>query len=272
MALTFETFNVDNIVFQPIRVNKKFQFSRIPIQYRYDTGKCDKLSIETPELFSWGVQENSNPSKKDEKQVDSYTMSFVMYNQKDGPTEQEEKAIRLFETVLEAIKTYLKTPEVKHELGKSTNRVYDAFVDSLDLFYRKKDKTKGGLVEGAPPTMYPKLLTKYDETRPADKAPEIITGFYDPEDNPLDPLSLVGSRCKAMGDIVIDNIYIGSNISVQCKLHDVIVIEKMASPRRLFRQRADKPAKQTKSMFDSDDEDEAGCSSTEPQKVLVRRR
>lgn len=268
MALTHENFNVDNIIFQEVKTNNDFKFQRIGIHYKYEDGNVDKLSIKTPELFSWGVQENKN---KEKGTVDSFTFSLVMFNQNSGATEEELETIKMFEQILEAIKGHLLKEATKEELNKWDS---DHIIHAMDIFWRKKDK--GKMVEGAPPTMYPKLLTKFDKTRPAGQAPEISTGFYNVEDQPLDPINdgLVGSRCKAFADVVVDNIYIGGGrFSVQLKLNDVIIVEQFKKARRLHASTiVAKPTPQRAQMFDSDDEEPKAEASAGPERIMVKRK
>ena len=61
--ITHETFNIDNLFFEdPKQYNMKggINFSRIYPKYIYPNGQVDKVYIQTPELFSWGVQENTS--------------------------------------------------------------------------------------------------------------------------------------------------------------------------------------------------------------------
>ena len=70
--ITHETFNIENLFFEePKQYNMKggINFSRIyPI---YPNGQVDKVYIQTPELFSWGVQENKSLDN-----VANYTFSL----------------------------------------------------------------------------------------------------------------------------------------------------------------------------------------------------
>ena len=234
MALTWKTFDPKNIVFEKVKVydNGDIKFQRIFIKYRYPRGGTDKLSIQTPELFSWGVQENTMPMAANTtataKPVDSYTMSFVMHDQNDEPTEDEKQTIAMFNTILNQCKLHLKKVSTKQELKKYQ---MDPFVDVMDIFYRKKDE--GVVVAGLAPVLYCKLLTQFEKNRDPSRLPTITTGFFDRNDDPIDPLTLQGKRCKVIGDIVIDNIYVGAKPSIQVRLNDVIVTEQFARKRRL---------------------------------------
>jgi len=152
-----------------------------------------------------------------------------MYDKMVGQTEAEAKTIEIFESCLKLIKTHLKKPDVKDALNKYE---MDADVDQMDIFYRKKDK--GVVLPDIPPTLYPRLFTSYEKSRNPDVPPKIVTGFFDSNNEPIDPESLINGRCKVVCDIGIDNIYIGAKPSIQVKVNDVIVVDRFARQRRLF--------------------------------------
>ena len=268
--ITYETFNIDNLFFEePKQFTMKndkssgsgLKFSRVYPKYRYPNGQVDKIYIQTPELFSWGVQENMSMENPD--QIASYTFSFVMFDQNRGPTEEEQKTIKIFEDILDAIKKYLKKQETKESLGQFE---LDPLVDMMELFYRKKDK--GVIVEGLPPTLYPKLQTKFEKVK-GNNPPEIITDFRNMEDDPVNPKEQMGVRCKAVGNTLIDNIFIGSKKkpSIQLKLDEVVITEqfKKVSRLRLPQKVKQNGAATMQQMMMSDDEDDGNTKSSSPK-------
>jgi hypothetical protein len=82
-----------------------------------------------------------------------------------------------------------------------------------------------------------RVLFAFEKSRSPNDPPRIVTGFFDSEDEPIDPTKLINSRCKVVCDIGIDNIYIGAKPSIQVKVNDVIVLDRFARQRRLFGQR-----------------------------------
>ena len=117
------------------------------------------------------------------------------------------------------------------ELGKRTS---DAAIEEMKLYKMKCDR--GVPVEEDSPTLYPKLLTKYDKNKSRTTPPEITTGFYDKQSVVLNPIKdkLIGCRCSAMGDIVIDNIYIGGGrFSVQVKINDAIIVDRFIKTKKI---------------------------------------
>jgi len=229
MAITWKTFDINNVIFENAKTMATaadVKFQRIFLKYKYDDGTIGKISIRTPALFSYGIQENRSSQTG---LLDSYTLPLSMYDRMAGGTYNESKTIQLFESCLKLIKTHLKKSDVKEALNKYE---MDAVVDQMDIFYRKKDK--GIVLPDTPPTMYPRLLTSFQKSRNPNIPPKIITGFFDSDDEPIDPMTLVNERCRVVCDIGIDNIYIGAKPSIQVKVNDVLVIDRFARQRRLF--------------------------------------
>ena len=221
--ITHETFNIDNLFFEKPKQGTVLgkggiKFSKIYPKYRYPNGQIDKVYIQTPELFSWGIQENKNQDN-----ITNYTFSFVMYDRSEEASKEQQNTIDIFEQILEKIKTHLKKAETKVALNQFQ---LDAHVDMMDIFYRKKDK--GQLVSGVPPTLYPKLQTKFGNL-------EITTEFRDINDESINSYDLLGVRCLAAGNIVIDNIFITSEKKplIQLKLEEAIITHQFKKVSRL---------------------------------------
>ena len=222
--ITHETFNIDNLFFEKPKqctMKSNIKFSRIYPKYRYPNGKIDKVYIQTPELFSWGIQENKN-----QEDVSNYTFSFVMYDRIEEASKEQQNTIDIFEQILEKIKTHLKKAETKEDLNQFQ---LDSHVDMMDIFYRKNDK--GQLVSGASPILYPKLQTKFGKNR----CIEITTDFRSINDEVINPYDILGVRCMAAGNIVLDNIFIVSEKKpiIQLKLDEVIITDQFKRMSRL---------------------------------------
>ena len=222
--ITHETFNIDNLFFEKPKqctMKSNIKFSRIYPKYRYPNGKIDKVYIQTPELFSWGIHENKN-----QEDVSNYTFSFVMHDRNEEVSKEQQNTIDIFEQILERIKIHLKKAETKEDLNQFQ---LDSHVDMMDIFYRKKDK--GQLVSGASPILYPKLQTKFGKNR----CIEITTDFRSINDEVINPYDILGVRCMAAGNIVLDNIFIVSEKKpiIQLKLDEVIITDQFKRMSRL---------------------------------------
>lgn len=237
------------------------------MKYDYEDGKLpSKISIRTPQLFSWGIQENGKNTKlpiSETNPVENYTMSFVMFNKEriGGPSEDESKTIDMFEAILTKCQNHLKHPSTKAVMGKYN---MDPLVDMMSIFYRKHDK--GQPICGYAPTLYPKLYTKFQKTRIPGSKPEILTGFYTKANSPIDPTTLVGVKCNVIGEIIIDNIYIGSSPYMQVKLNDAIVVDQFSKQRRLFMTDDDDDTEKPKSVFSG-----LTTMQRQPETIVVTR-
>ena len=228
--VSYKEFDINNVIFDPVRkiVKDAINFQRINIKYVNKDGKADKLSVQTPELFCWGIQEAHAMGKSADLPPDNYKLPLVLYDARDNKTGTEEEIgfMDMLDQIMKKIKAHLNQPETMKELGK-----YDLgpFVDRMTIYYRKKEK--GVVVPGYAPTIYGKLYTLPQKDG---KAPIINSGFYDSDDNQLDPSTLIGARCRCICDMIIDNIYIGKEPSVQIKINDCIVMSRVTKTRRLF--------------------------------------
>lgn len=256
MAISIESFNIDNLIFEDVKKcnTGDVAYARIPIKYRSENDKYIDLCIATPELMTYGVQENRQKSADGktnnvDKPVESYSLPLVM---------SDEQTTKIFEQILEKCKEYLKQKSTQKALNK-----FNMAPDVMDIFYRKRDE--GDLVQGAAPTMYPKLFTAYGKKD--NNCPKITTEFYDIDDNVIDPTTLVGVRAKVIVAITVRDIYVGVKPSIQLKVNDAIVVEKMDKRRRLL---ASIPKKPVESIFKRDTDDDS--SEEEEMSKILRKK
>lgn len=233
-------FNADNIVFDEPKqyTGGDHVYHRIQIKYR-NGDSLSELCLATPELVTYGVQENKQKDKQKTDAVVSYSYSLPLIID-DDLTEQ------VFEQILDKCKQHLGEKTTKAQLKK-----WQLPHEKMDIFWRKRDESDGEPMKGVPPTMYPKVYTAFTKVGP----PKITTEFYeiDPktgEDVLIeDPLAI--GKAKVEAAIVVRDIYVGAKPSIQLKVNDVTVIERMNARRR----RLLPPRKQdiVTSVFDEDD-------------------
>jgi len=151
-----------------------------------------------------------------------------MFDSNIGATKEEEKNIKIFETILKCCKNHLLKDETKTLLDCYD---LDHLVNTMDIFYRKKDK--GVIIPGVAPVLYPKLRTGFRKSVP------ITTGIFDKYDAKIDPQLLFNQRCKVICDLIIEEIFKGVKPSLQFRLDTIIVVEICKIPRRLFLENSD---------------------------------
>jgi len=74
----------------------------------------------------------------------------------------------------------------------------DPDVDRMNVYFIQKDE--GIPVPNAPPTLYPKLLTEFKNVRDPNVPPVITTVFFDSKNMPIDPMCMIGTRCRVSCD------------------------------------------------------------------------
>ena len=89
---SYEHLTQDNIIFNEAREFKvkdsKIKYKRIPIEIKYPNGKKGALVIETPLLFSFGVNEKKN---QETNKLVGYSMPVCLWA-KDSEPNTKEKA------------------------------------------------------------------------------------------------------------------------------------------------------------------------------------
>jgi len=228
-------------------------YSRINISTKYDDGKVGDLILGTERLFSFGVSENLSP---DTGKVNGWTMPLCLWN-KAGATKSEKAWVDSFNAIVErAIDHILDHKEEldKFDLERSDLKKFNP------LYWKKERKMVDGkqqqvVVEGTGPTLYSKLI--YSKTNST-----FVTKFYDADNQPLDPLDMLGKYSYATGAVKIESIFIGNKISLQVKLYEAVVEPISTGTTRLLRPVAKPLVTQTRvgataaSVMDDDDSDD----------------
>lgn len=220
----YDDFDVDKIIFEQA---KQFsgpngsKFNRIFIRYKYDDNNVDGLVLQTPILFTWGINMGKQFSDSD---FGTPQLSLVTYNAAVGPTNQEQQFLNICTAILNAAKDHLRQEQTKEELDKWD---MESDVNSMKLFYIKTEKGKP--VKGYPPTLYSKLYFQ----KPKGGEPIITTRISDAktgEDLPQSPL-LGFSNIYAT--LIFTNIFIGAKPSMQTRIGEIMVVEKKERKRYL---------------------------------------
>lgn len=200
-------------------------FSRINISTRNADGSTGELIIPTGRLFSFGVSENTSP---DTGKVNGWTMPLCLWG-RDGPTPDEKAWTNTFDKIVEKCIDHLidnKEELDKFDLERGDLKKFNP------LYWRREKKVVDGktqlvIAEGTGPTLYSKLI--YGK-----KNEKFVTKFFDVDDQPIDPLDMLGKYCYANAAIKIESIFIGNKISLQVKLYEVVVEPVQSGMKRLL--------------------------------------
>lgn len=257
-------YNTDRLIFSESQngsiPNTPIQYKRILIKTKNNDGTIGDLIIPTTRLFSFGVSENISP---DTQKVNGYVLPLCLWS-RDGCSSEEKEWTDTFNKIVEKCKLHLVN--TREEIER-----WDLELNDLKKFnplYWKKEK--GVVVKGTGPVLYSKLIV----SRKIEKYNGIITMFYDKNDNPIDPLSLIGKRCYITGAIKIESIFIGNKISLQVKLYececDIVqsgMVKLLCRKKKVRFNEEDKKVTQNPLL---DDEDEHSDDEKQDTIIIVK--
>lgn len=226
-----KNYDVNNMVFDITdQVYGTIKYIRINIMTKNPDGSFGDLVVKTPELYSSGIQENTDMNNVS---VTGYSMCVFMH-ERDGPTPEQTEWLDTHERIVEHCKSFLVSgvnPENPSELVRMRIKKPKLDMGALGNFcncmYRKinddgtYDTTRG-------PIFYPKLLISKKNIKGGDP-PQILCRFVDQDKKPLDPFTILsrdkkGVPNRAVLAIKYDSIYIGGpNITLQVKVREGLI-------------------------------------------------
>ena len=237
-------------------------FQRINIGTKNSDGTMGDLVLKTGRLFSFGVSENTSP---DTGKVNGWTMPLCLWS-RDGATPEEKAWTDAFDQIVEKCIDHVidhKEELDKYDLERSDLKKFNP------LYWKKEKKIVNGkpqlvVAEGTGPTLYSKLI--YSK-----KKENFVTKFYDQNDEPIDPLDLLGKYSYVTAAVKIESIFVGNKISLQVKLYEADVEPTQGGMKRLLaRPKADTSVSEVTSATskppmeeDDDDDDESDDGSIE---------
>lgn len=199
--------------------NKTIKYYNINLGSKNESG-VGELIINIPFFaHSFGVEEFQNEQGK----VTNHSVSLSIVDS-SNPTEEQLSFVKKFSELVDSIKEHLicvKKEIKKPTLDRSELKKFNPMYQSLD----EDGNPKGNSWYFSPKLMERKIYNKED---PSDVQLKIETKFYledqcDEKGEPIEisPLEFIGKKhFKFRGAIKIEKIYIGSKISLQCKIYD----------------------------------------------------
>ena len=98
---SYEHLTQDNIIFNEAREFKvkdsKIKYKRIPIEIKYPNGKKGALVIESPVLFSFGVNEKKN---QETNKLVGYSMPVCLWAKGSEPNTKEKAFLVILNDVV----------------------------------------------------------------------------------------------------------------------------------------------------------------------------
>ena len=210
----------ENIVFNEAKEYKvkdsKIKYKRIPIEVKYPNGKKGPLVIETPLLFSFGVNEKKN---QETNKLVCYSMPVCLWAKDSEPNTKERSFFDAINNV-----TFLSQQHLENEYGADlTSTLTSPFYYKHEEYVDKKGKTKTRIDPSSAPVLYAKLI--YSE-----KSKKILSLFKTKGKKELNPFNYIDQYCNVKMALVIEGIFISKTVtSLQIKVHECYV--KPLKPR-----------------------------------------
>ena len=218
---SYENITEENILFNKAKEYKvkdtKMKYNRIPIEVKYTNGKKGQLVVETPFLFSFGVNE-----KKDQNtgKLIGYSLPVCLWSRDSEPNNKE----KAFFDVINNLKN-LSQQHLEKEYGPDlASSLSSPFYYKQIEYTDKKGKKKTKVDESSSPILYAKLI--YSE-----KSKKILSLFKGKGGRDLKPFDYINQYCNVKLALIIEGIFISKTvISLQIKVHECYV--KELEPRK----------------------------------------
>ena len=197
--------------------DSKIKYKRIPIETVYPDGKKGPLVIETPFLFSFGVNE-----KKDQNtnKLVGYSIPVCLWEKDSIPNLKEEQFYKFLCKITETCKEYLEE-EYGPDLASSLSEpLYYKQIEYTD----KKGKKKTKRDSSAAPVLYAKLIY-------SSKLKKILSLFQVKGKKKVNPFNYLNQYCNVKMALIIEGIFISKTVtSLQIKVHECYI--KESKPRK----------------------------------------
>ena len=218
--ISYDHLTAENIIFKEAKEYKvkdsKIKYKRIPIEVKYPNGKKGQLIIETPLLFSFGVNEKKN---QETNKLVGYSIPICLWA-KDSEPDPKEKA---FFDVINNITT-ISQQHLESEYGADlASSLSEPFYYKQVEYTDRKGKKKTKRDPSAAPVLYAKLI--YSE-----KSKKILSLFKTKGNEDLNPFKYLDQYCNVKMALIIEGIFISKTVtSLQIKVHEWYV--KPLKPR-----------------------------------------
>ena len=239
---SYDHLTQENIIFNEAKEFKvkdsKIKYKRIPIEVKYTNGKKGALVIETPLLFSFGVNEKKN---QETGKLVGYSMPVCLWSKDSVPNTKELSFVETLSNVVLMCRRYLES-EYGADLASSlSSPFYYKQVEYID----KKGKKKTKIDESSAPVLYAKLI--YSE-----KSKKILSLFKTKGNKDLNPFKYIDQYCNVKMALIIEGIFITKTVtSLQIKVHECYV----------------KPLKPRESLLTIEEEEQSDSETVEKSEV-----
>ena len=217
---SYENLTQDNIIFNEAKEFKvkdsKIKYKRIPIEIKYPNGKKGALVIESPVLFSFGVNEKKN---QETGKLAGYSIPVCLWSKDSAPNTKELSFFETLNNVVSMCQSHLES-EYGADLASSLSSPF--YYKQIE-YTNKKGKKKTKVDESSASVLYAKLI--YSE-----KSKKILSLFKGKGGKDLNPFKYINQYCNVKLALIIEGIFISKTVtSLQIKVYECYV--KPLKPR-----------------------------------------
>ena len=199
---SYEDLTPDNIIFNEAKDYKvkdsKIRYKRIPIEVKYPNGKKGQLIIETPLLFSFGVNEKKN---QETNKLVGYSIPVCLWAKDSEPNTQEKAFFDVINNIT-ICQQHLENEYGANRASSLSEPFYYKQVEYID----KKGKKKTKRDTSAVPVLYAKLI--YSE-----KSKKILSLFKTKGKKDLNPFKYLNQYCNVKMALIIEVIFIRKTVT-----------------------------------------------------------
>ena len=213
---SYENITQENIIFNEAKEYKvkdsKIKYKRIPIEVKYPNGKKGPLVVESPVLFSFGVNEKKN---QETGKLVGYSIPVCLWAKDSEPNNKEKAFFDVINNV-----TTLSQQHLENEYGPDlASTLSSPFYYKQIEYTDKKGKKRTKKDDTSAPILYAKLI--YSE-----KSRKILSLFKGKGGRDLNPFRYINQYCNVKLALLIEGIFISKTVtSLQIKVYECYVKE-----------------------------------------------
>ena len=196
--------------------DSSIKYKRIPIEVKYPNGKKGPLVVESPFLFSFGVNEKRN---QDTKKLVGYSIPVCLWGKDSEPNDKEKEFFELINNLTSLSQKYLEKdygPDVASSLSSPLYYKQEEYID-------KKGRKKTRNDSSSAPVLYAKLIY-------TDRSKQILSLFKGRRGRDLDPFKYLNQYCTVKLALIVEGIFMSKTVtSLQIKVHECYI--KSLKPR-----------------------------------------
>ena len=196
----------ESVIFRKLKTDKHGN-EIIKIQTKYPEGKTGPLVIESPFLFSFGVNERKS---QEFGELVGYTLPVCLWGKDEEPTPEQTAFFECLTLIQDVCQEHLE----------ETYEERDVFERLSEILYYKITRIED--CESFPPVLYAKLICSGKSKE--SKNPKIMSLFRTKNDDNVDPMLYFEKYCTVKMALIVDSIYISeSSVSIQTRVSECYV-------------------------------------------------